>query len=102
MGSDTAEGATGASNDFGLWELEGWGCHCLSEEEQETVRMPMSLRIRDWGEKAESEKDQEGRRQKVVTWSQKEEHVSRESKDISVSLAPRGGVENRERTIGFK
>lgn len=21
-------------NDFGLWELEGWGCHCLSEEEQ--------------------------------------------------------------------
>ena len=57
---------------------------------------------RDWGEKAESEKDQEGRRQKVVTWSQKEEHVSRESKDISVSLAPRGGVENRERTIGFK
>ena len=38
----------------------------------------------------------------MVTWSQKEECVSRESKDINVSLVPRDRVENRELTIGFK
>lgn len=66
--------------------------------------MPMSLRIRDQGEKAESEKEgkEEGRRQKVVTWSQKEKCVSRESEDINMSLAPRHRVENRELTVGFK
>ena len=72
------------------------------KREQEMVRMPMSLRIRNQGEKAKSEKDQEGRRQKVVTWSQKEKCVSRESKDINVSLALRDRFENRELTVGFK
>lgn len=87
MGCDTAEGATGASNDFGLWELEGWGCHCLSEEEQETVDA-MSLRIRDWGSKRNQRKGLRREEAEGGDLEPKEERVSRKAK-TSVCPLPR-------------